>query len=414
MSSWFAQTSNNDGVAIAAAAWNYCPVLGAEMLTQVEARHTWVCRGSYTISNMSFRLTANTLSGILNWSSRDTGGAGNQTADAAAGTSGLFEDAVNSDSITSGDNFNWRVGAAAGTGSATWTFTSCVITAADIPVIGTSNLGGKSISFGVTNYTTIGGITMEMNAIEGAALITLRKNTTLSHMYFYSYSYSLDAGVVVKLRVDAADGNQVVTINGTGAFEDGVNSDIIAAGSQVCYEWDSTASSAGSVKCSVSTIISACSARQGMTTYAVSAVMNDGYIDYFCIEGAANIMAVEANLQAEVNCSMVCQNFFVAIAVNTLNAITTYKLRVDGGDGNTGISVPAAATGYFEDLGNSDNVVAATLIDFECDTMASGSGSLNQLTISVEMDQPAGGGGNAGNKTGAGVVTAGAARLLLD
>lgn len=60
--------------------------------------------------------------------------------------------------------------------------------------------------------------------------------TQFSRVRFYVGLYDADAPLVIRSRIDGEYGNQTVTIDGTGWFEDTVNTDVVGQGSSYVFE----------------------------------------------------------------------------------------------------------------------------------------------------------------------------------
>lgn len=77
----------------------------------------------------------------------------------------------------------------------------------------------------------------------------------------------------------------------------------------------------------------------------------------------------------------------VSVESNTRATPTLVKTRIDGADGNCTITIPALASGEFEDLVNSDETEIETTIGYKTQT-GSGSGSLSLRTITCLFESP--------------------------
>jgi hypothetical protein len=80
----------------------------------------------------------------------------------------------------------------------------------------------------------------------------------------------------------------------------------------------------------------------------------------------------EADAQAPVADSCLLQKMGVHIVANGQAAATNWTLRINGADGNQTISIPATATGFFQDVSNTDSVVAGDLICYQVTSVGAG------------------------------------------
>lgn len=96
---------------------------------------------------------------------------------------------------------------------------------------------------------------------------------------------------------------------------------------------------------------------------------------YYPILGAgySQYRGVEAANQIKMYGTGQFQKLRVYVWFNDLTGSTTVKLRKNGGDANLGVSIPAAATGAFEDLVNTDSYIDGDLLNFQFITAAGGS-----------------------------------------
>jgi len=108
-----------------------------------------------------------------------------------------------------------------------------------------------------------------------------------------------------------------------------------------------------------------------------------GTTTYISLAGGIN--STEANVQAKVYASYECRNLYVYVTNNSLDASTTVAFRINGADGNMGLSIPSGSTGGFEDTSSTDSVSSGDLIDFRVSAGGT-TGSIYIRPLSCFMD----------------------------
>jgi len=361
-----------------------------------EVRREFIARDSYTWDRLYVRIITNTVDENTTYRSRINQGDGNQLVTVGAAATGAFEDNVNTDSLTAGDDYCWETDTQASTvGLIEVTLiTSRLATGANTtPVLGFSY--HTDLPDNSTYWIPLIGYQDGLN--EHECQITFRVTATISNMKCYIYANSVTDTTVVVSRINAGDGNQTFNIAAlaSGAFEDVVNNDAINIGDEVCHEIDVPL---GGIAISLS-LFSSITDSDGRQTG--TATGGGGYdsvhsVRYTTIEGTPFLWGAEAEVQSECRADLDAQNMFVNVSTNDRNGASVLILKINGGDGTITVTVPAATTGFFEDLVNMDQCANTDLINWEVDTTASDGGFgwfLNAIVF--EQAQYTGGGGGA-------------------
>lgn len=213
-------------------------------------------------------------------------------------------------------------------------------------------LGGKSDGSGTLFSTT-----------EANAALLVRDAMTWSNLYVRVTVNACGADTTVRSQVGLpmAFGNQIVTIGAgaTGAFEDAVNTDAIAAGQY--FDWRITTGAGGAV---TFTVIASCLTG---STYIVGAY--DGYnsqgvgTGYYPVVGSARVQTARAQAQVRFRVAGTLSNMFVYCYSNTSANDNIMSLEIGGIAVNQHVHIAAGATGAFEDAVNTDAVVAGDLVN---------------------------------------------------
>lgn len=366
---------------------------GSVTLNSTEAYTQLRARDSYTWSNLFVRVMANSLTSATTIKSRINGGDGNQVISIGAAATGAFTDAVNSDSLVSGNLF--CIQSVTGTGtSISFTIFSYILSTASntTPILAGS--GGYFEGSYRWQYPIINGMSSSAGnpPDEPYNYYKFRATATLSNLRTYVHTNSVTVATTVKTRVNGADGNQVLSIGGgaTGSFEDTSNTDSISIGDDVNYYVYTNTSSTEGAYLTVFQLKSNSAGRQVCASYRYTGrAFTYNQTRYIVIEGAINQTTTEAHTQATARAEFTAKNMYVSTGdTSYINGITTIKIRKNGADGNLVISIPSDATGQFEDLVNSDEFIATDTLNWKVVTAGS-SGDIYLTIIGFELEPAA-------------------------
>lgn len=239
---WYAFSSQGDNLGQSSASTtNYWPIAGmshnsagfygTETSAQVRVR------AAGTLSRLQIFIKTNTSVNAATFRTRKNTANGGQSVSITAATTGLFEDASNTDSVVATDLTNYSITTGASTVGLTISmfsvqFTSAV-TGQDITTGITSPTG---ISATVTTYWNIFGWTAA-STTEVGQKTKIPFICTLSNARLRVTSNSSSIAETFKCRINGADGAQSASITAStaGIFEDITNTDSISAGDDVNY-----------------------------------------------------------------------------------------------------------------------------------------------------------------------------------
>lgn len=100
-----------------------------------------------------------------------------------------------------------------------------------------------------------------------------------------------------------------------------------------------------------------------------------------CTQGSVRNATAEAEVESRCWRPRTYSNMYVNVAANTHSADTTITFRVNGADGNQTITVPAGATGYFEDASNTDSVVVGDNVCIKVDRGTGGASRFANIGV---------------------------------
>lgn len=310
---------------------------------------------------------------------RKSGVNGNGTISIGASATGLFQDAVNTDTVAAGDLVNHSIAiGAGGTSFIDRKVGACFTATAAVTV--TPLMAGPSVSYSTdsaTFYLPIGGGTPG-TSLEADIEFLFRSSATLRNGAVNVRTNSRTTATTLTLRKNGANGAVTISISasGTGQFEDTTNSDSVADG-DLCA-WSLVTSTGGgtitveSVKIELETTdnrfyFASCS-RGGLSLSAGAAT------DYGTLSGTIAELAsgTEARVQHWAGSGFVLDRFNLVVQSNGLTASSTVRTRVNAANGAQLVSIGSGATGRFEDTSNRDIIQASDLVNVAFEVGATG------------------------------------------
>ena len=349
--------------------------------TEVNRQVTY--RSAGTLSNLWANVTANTVNGTSTWRTRVNAVNGAQSLSVGASTTGIFEDATNTDSIAAADEVNYSLVTGGTSGSIT---TQSLTTVWSATTNTTIHHGGGTLtpSFdSATEFIPLGSGGQTVSA-EAETKFDFNSAGTLKNLFAYIPTNGRTTTSTFRSRKNAVDGVMSLSIAGsaTGVFEDTVNTDSVAANDDLNYSL--TNGTGGGI----------------LTTDALFSEFETTNSKFHSIVSSAGGITVNANLtrfwgwggnvygaettesetRAELNIAATVSNLFIYISANSVTAASTFDVRQDAVSTAVTISIGASTTGTFEDAVNSEALVAADLVNFRMATGATGT----SLTIRVQ------------------------------
>lgn len=182
--------------------------------------------------------TRTTASTIRN---RIDGSDGNQSISIGAGVTGGLQDTSNSDTLAGGELLNYSVEYGNDTNTLRLAAIGCQIISSDNTSFFSlgNDTGNTTLSASATEYINCAGpIILQYTTEADVDPQEFESTITCSNLRIYISSNSISDNSTISLRLDNADGNQVLTITGstTGAFEDVTNTDTITTTSKYNYK----------------------------------------------------------------------------------------------------------------------------------------------------------------------------------
>lgn len=357
--------------------------------TGTEADAQVLLRDTYTLANLYVRVIANAATGAVSVLSRKNGANGNQSVSIPALTTGVFQDAVNTDALVTGDLIDTLLPATAD-GNITYSVIGYTLQAAanTTPILITKYTDAGSLNHDSTGYSALGGQTIFES--EANCQYTFRVAATLSNFRCYFFQNNVAGTSTSRTRKNGGNGAQSVSIpaSTTGAFEDAANSDSIVAGDTVDYQLVAGGPTGWMTWCEIQ--LKSNSAGRQVTAAEAGSILTlaSGLTRYVTPEGTCQSYATtEADAQIAL-AAFAAKNMFVLIRANSLNGATTIRIRKASANSALSVSVPAATTGVFEDTANTDAFLAANALDSSIVT-GGDAGTITPSYIGFELQQAA-------------------------
>ena len=353
MPSYRMVVSYGEGSSCAYNATWYARVAGGVGRTAIEATAQSKAYIDYEWSHLFVRITSNTMNNALTAKTRKNGLDGNQSISVPATTTGVFEDLLNSDSLTNGDLFNYMYSGSGTSGLARITPLASNLTGASGFLSVSTDISGAP----QTIYTTMFGA--NGSGAEPGCSYPFCTATRLTRLRVYILSNDAGAGYL-RTRINGSNGTLYVSIpsSTSGAFEDITNSDDISIDDKVNYVWhiggvggwtnlrSIQCQSESSTRPTLKAGTSGGSAAGNTTRYAIPEGSQwDG--------GDARWgRTTEVNGLVTMRGGVVATNLFLRVSGNQLTGASIFRNRKNGADGALSVSIPAATTGDFHDSGS--------------------------------------------------------------
>lgn len=230
--------NTNAGTLATAGVTRHITVTGElQFAATTENFHQNEARIAGTLHSMCLYMTNNARSTATVMRSRINGADGNLAVSVPGGSTGIFEDLSNSDSIAVDDKFNYSITTGLGTGAVQLEMIKADFeTTDDNGIITTNYVFGTAPAAGVTNYVNIGG-TLIVNATETYEKLKLREDFTFSLLCARVSANTLSGTLTIRLRKNSANANLVISVAAgtTGWFEDTTNTDSCVGTDEVNY-----------------------------------------------------------------------------------------------------------------------------------------------------------------------------------
>lgn len=228
----------------------FCGLLDGSAVQTTEANTQVLFRVPGTAIYFNVNVGANSRSDATVFQMRPNGGNGNGVVSVGAGLTGLFTDAVNTDTVASGDLYCWTVVVGAGTGtiapnSAGITIVNSVDNRNDI-FAGGARARTRAAS-ATPDYYFIAGQLLSVSGVEDTLKIQHGFQVSTRNFRLKLSANTYSASATATLRKNGVDVNQTLTIGAglTGWFENTSNNDSFQAADDC--DWSLVGGTSGSI-----------------------------------------------------------------------------------------------------------------------------------------------------------------------
>lgn len=361
---------------------------------EVEARIK--LHNSFTVKNLFFSVTLNNIPAASTVVSRINGVNGNLTITVPAGTTGTFEDTVNSDSVVADDYYNLRC--VTGAGGIQMQYWKAGVTL-DCTTDHINCLSAFSYFLMIQNQTRYGHVSGNFSrekTTEWHVHETVNHDATWDKLVLYVVTNAGNAAATFTNRINSGNGSMSISITAltTGEFTDIVNSDAVTAGNEVNYKCVTGAAGGGNliIQSATSRLTTSGPYDQILGSF-YDYDLNDGVTYYVLVHGQFFYFAAPAEASAQIPIrglvgTVYERNLFVNIYDNDLNSATTVTTRINAGDAGLTLSIPATTTGLFEDTSVGDTLTNGDdyCVEFVCGGVAN---TIEVNGVSVTFEEAA-------------------------
>jgi len=362
------------------------PIIGSRAFREpTEANAKVQVYEALTWANFYVKVSVNDASSTTSANTRVNGANGNQSVSIGSGTTGDFEDTINTDSLSANDEINYQVvRGAGGTNFRIPIFSTTMENATN----GVRYMIGRDVDISNNAGTRFWPIVNESQSetTEANAENVIRFAATMSRLReFYSVN-TLNGAVTVVSRINSADGNLTMSITAatTGEFEDTSNSDTLAAGDTIDLSHTEGATTGSATAAIHQVRLIGTSSNAFFIAHSGADAINDGETNFCMLEGVAS-PSTEPTTQMKFRAvGATVNNLFFRSQANSIDGVTTVRNRINGANGSLSVSVGSLATGNFEDTSNEDEIKIGDTANFQL-VAAGTTGTLNFEIMSLQL-----------------------------
>ena len=370
------------------------PALNAtESQTQITYRTGGVLSNLWLyVNSNTTTITASTLQVRLNAAN------GNGTISVAAGTTGTFEDTVNTDTIAAGDKLDYSFNNAAASGVVNVTDSSVLFAATTNTVIIVGNAKGNFNTDSNTSYFALAGAGQgSAQATEARAQFDFNTSGTFANFFINIVSNARTSTTTYRTRLAGSNGNLVLSVTSgtTGIVEDTSHTDSVAVNT-LCNLSINTGSGAfetitATLKIEFTTTDGTFWAGTGSSSSSGN-TLSTGLTRYGTFWQPNVNNSTESDSQLKAGVATTASHMWLYISGNATTSASSITLRKNAGNGADSISIGIAATGTFEDTTGNDTIIATDLVDIRM--VNGGGGTITYWGRSITLGLPNGNSGD--------------------
>ena len=218
------------------------PGAGGSPQETTENNSEFTMKTGGTLRNGSWYVTSNARTVTTTSKIRVAGADGNVSIAVTAGSTGLFQDTSNTDTVVSGNTINWSVTSSpAESQNLSGAFAAIEFISTDSTwesICGPNSVGGTSQSAANTSYGAISGVSNLFTTTEADRNTKIPFNLTASNLSIYIVTNGGTTNGSLTLRKNTADTTLtlVITALTTGLFVDDTNTVSVSNGDSICLK----------------------------------------------------------------------------------------------------------------------------------------------------------------------------------
>jgi hypothetical protein len=344
------------------------------------------------LSHLYLRISANSVGGtglVVEIYNRALAAVGNQTISVGASATGEFEDTTHTDTVLAGDDWLTRFSPNAA-GSATFGAVSYLYL--DTGGNNTTtrlicgNEGTNANGASATYFFPVSGDSLATANAETFFKCRQRIAGTMKNLFIRTATPRVTTSTF-KSRKNGADGAMVISLNGvSGAFEDTVNSDSVAAGDDYNYTLvNGTGTDNQALDSMAVDFVTTTGEGQCINSIDTGTAITDASTTYYNVTGGKlQSFSTESQWNTKARDAFTFEQLTCMISQNDDSNGGTLTFRKNSAPGTQSVAITGSTTGVFSDTTHSDVVAATDEVDVQLAvTSVGGSHTITPTSISV-------------------------------
>jgi hypothetical protein len=363
----FSQPTGTDRT-IAPGVTNYFAPMGGTPTLTAEASAQIVAADTATVSSLGVYVVANSLTtATTTFGFRVNGVSSALTVSVPAGATGSFSDVTNTAAVADGDLICFIISTSAG-GSGTCTFADVIawydVAGQQVQLFNSAQTTATYVNNSTAYVIPVACITLTpLSTNESQLIATSDVAGTWRDMGVYIESNTRVTTTTLRSRKNSANGNQTISVAGgaTGQFRDTTNTDSIAVGDTMTYTFTTGASGGGVILTrNIFSWFASSNQQYNCFSDAAGTVFNNFATAWGPIPGSTTFSNTPDRYFTPWRKLVRLSKLQARVPSNTSNGTITMASWIGGALGNQTLSIPAGATGFFQDTTNTDTVTVGS------------------------------------------------------
>jgi hypothetical protein len=365
----------------------------ATSATEVSREVTWRTAG--TISKLYFRITVNSTTSASTLKLRKNGADSGMGQSIPAGTTGFFEDTVNTVTVSAGDKFAYQL-INGGGGNISTSLISVIFDAS-------TNSSNRLVSEGygvatasVTHFLPVVGDRSGTTAVETNTENIIKTSGTIKNAFVIVSANARTTNTIFTLRKNGADTAITFTYGNleTGIKEDTTHFVTVVPDDKLAWAITTSTGTTTLTFTHIAVDFESTTGESWISAGSVGAtadtLVSEPVTTTFAIGGGMFPSATESQHQMKAREAFTFKNLIVYVAINTINADCTFSLRKNGVNAMS-VTIGANATGYLANTTDTVAVAEDDLINYRIvtpDVVGTQSMTIRQMSITTLAPTP--------------------------